>query len=90
MEKLAVYPGSFDPITNGHLDIIRRGLRSFDRLIILIAYNPNKSGLFTVEERMDMVRSVIGDDPRVSIDSYPGLMVNYAKEKGAQVILRGL
>ncbi|HOD34582.1 MAG TPA: pantetheine-phosphate adenylyltransferase [Syntrophales bacterium] len=90
MEKLAVYPGSFDPITNGHLDIIRRGLRFFDRLIILIAYNPSKSGLFTVEERMDMIRAVIGDDARVTIDSYPGLMVNYAREKGAHVILRGL
>ncbi len=89
-ERLAVYPGSFDPITNGHLDIIRRGLRFFDRLIVLVAYNPNKSGLFSVEERMEMIRSVVGSDPRVTIDSFSGLLVNYVKDKGAQVILRGL
>jgi pantetheine-phosphate adenylyltransferase len=90
MERLAVYPGSFDPITNGHLDIIRRGLRCFDRLIILVAYNPNKSGLFSVEERMDLIRTVVGSDSRIMIDSFSGLLVNYVKEKGAQVILRGL
>jgi pantetheine-phosphate adenylyltransferase len=90
MEKLAVYPGSFDPITNGHLDIIKRGLRSFDKLIILIAYNPSKSGLFSVEERLDLIREVIGDDPRVRVDSYSGLLVNYVRDAGAQVILRGL
>ena len=90
MEKLAVYPGSFDPITNGHLDIIRRGLRFFDKLIILVAYNPGKSGLFSVEERMDMIRAVVGDDPRVTVDSFSGLLVEYVKDKGALVILRGL
>ncbi len=90
MEKLAVYPGSFDPITNGHLDIIKRGLRSFDKLIILIAYNPSKSGLFSVEERLELIREVIGDDPRVRVDSYSGLLVNYVRDAGAQVILRGL
>jgi pantetheine-phosphate adenylyltransferase len=90
MERLAVYPGSFDPITNGHLDIIRRGLRFFDRLIILVAYNPNKTGLFSVEERMDMIRAVIGAEPKVTIDNFSGLLVDYVKDKGAQVILRGL
>jgi len=90
MERLAVYPGSFDPITNGHLDIIKRGLRSFDRLIILVAYNPNKSGLFSVNERMEMIRQVVGDDPRIRVDSFSGLLVNYVRDAGAQVILRGL
>ncbi len=90
MEKVAVYPGSFDPITNGHLDIIRRGLRFFDRMIVLVAYNPNKQGLFTVKERMELIRDVIGDEPRITIDSSPGLLVDYVKTAGANVVLRGL
>jgi len=90
MERLAVYPGSFDPITNGHLDIIKRGLRFFDKLIILVAYNPNKSGLFPVEERMELIRQVVGDDPRIRVDSFSGLLVNYVRDSGAAVILRGL
>jgi pantetheine-phosphate adenylyltransferase len=90
MQRVAVYPGSFDPITNGHLDIIRRGMGFFDRLIILIAYNPNKSGLFTVEERTEMIKQVIGDEPRIRIDSSAGLLVDYVKKAGANVILRGL
>jgi len=90
MERTAVYPGSFDPITNGHMDIIRRALRFFDNLIILIAYNPNKSSLFTVEERIDLIRTVIGDDPRIRIDSFSGLLVDYLKKENAHVILRGL
>ncbi len=90
MERVAVYPGSFDPITNGHLDIIRRGLRFFDRMIVLVAYNPNKQGLFTIEERMDLIREVIGSEPKISVDSSPGLLVDYVKTSGANVILRGL
>ncbi len=90
MERVAVYPGSFDPITNGHLDIIRRGLRSFDRLIVLVAYNPNKKGLFSIEERMQLIREVIGNDTRITVDSSPGLLVEYVKNAGANVILRGL
>ena len=90
MEKLAVYPGSFDPITNGHLDIIKRGLRFFDKLIVLVAYNPGKSGLFTVAERMELIRQVVGDDPRIRVDSFSGLLVNYVRDSGAAVILRGL
>lgn len=90
MERTAVYPGSFDPITNGHVDIIRRALRVFDKLIILIAYNPAKSSLFTVEERIDLLKSVIGDEPRIRIDSFSGLLVDYVKKENAQVILRGL
>ena len=91
MRKIAVYPGSFDPITNGHIDIITRGLRMFDELIILVAYNPNKSSLFTVEERMDMIREVVIKDEKIlRVDCSSGLLVDYVQSKGANVILRGL
>ena len=90
MKKIAVYPGSFDPITNGHLDIIKRGLRVFDELIVLIAYNPNKKTLFTVEERVEIIRDVISDFKNVRVDSFDGLLVEYVKVAGANVILRGL
>jgi len=91
MKKIAVYPGSFDPITNGHIDIITRGLRMFDELIILVAYNPNKSSLFSVEERMNLIHEVIAKEhEQVKIDCSPGLLVDYVHGKGANVILRGL
>ncbi len=89
MKKIAVYPGSFDPITNGHIDIITRGLRMFDEMIILVAYNPNKSSLFSVEERMDLVRKCLKGN-NVRVDCSSGLLVDYVKSKGANVILRGL
>ena len=90
MKKIAVYPGSFDPITNGHMDIIKRGLRMFDELIVLIAYNPNKKTLFSVNERLEMVREVIKDCNNVRVESYDGLLVDFVKSAGANVILRGL
>lgn len=90
MEKIAVYPGSFDPITNGHIDIINRGLRCFDKLVILVGYNPVKTFLFSVEERISMIKDLIGDNPRVEVDSYEGLIVDYVEKIGANVILRGL
>jgi len=90
MRRIAVYPGSFDPITNGHVDIIKRGLTMFDQLIVLIAYNPNKTALFTVEERMEMIRDVVKDMAKVKVDSSPGLLVDYVKSAGGSVILRGL
>jgi pantetheine-phosphate adenylyltransferase len=90
MKKIAVYPGSFDPITNGHVDIIKRGIRMFDELIVLIAHNPNKKALFTVEERLGMIREVIRDCENVRVDSFDGLLVEYVKRTGANVILRGL
>ena len=90
MKKIAVYPGSFDPITNGHLDIIKRGIRMFDELIVLIAYNPNKKALFAVEERLEMIREVIKDCENVRVDSFDGLLVDYVKSTGANIILRGL
>jgi len=90
MKKIAVYPGSFDPITNGHVDIIKRGLRMFDELIILIAYNRNKKTLFSVEERSEMIREVIKDCKNVRVDCSDGLLVEFVKDSGANVILRGL
>jgi pantetheine-phosphate adenylyltransferase len=91
MKKIAVYPGSFDPITNGHIDIITRALGMFDELIILVAYNPNKTSLFTVEERRKLIHDVIAKDhEQVKIDCSPGLRVDYVKSQGANIILRGL
>ena len=90
MKKIAVYPGSFDPITNGHVDIIKRGLGVFDELIVLIAHNPNKKTLFSVEERVGMIQEVIREFKNIRVDSFDGLLVDYAKVAGANVILRGL
>ncbi|MEZ4599182.1 MAG: pantetheine-phosphate adenylyltransferase [Syntrophotaleaceae bacterium] len=91
MEKsIAVYPGSFDPITNGHLDIILRGLDIFDRLIVAVAQNASKRGLFSIEERLDLIREAVRDYPQVEVDSFSGLLVNYMAGKGARVVLRGL
>jgi len=90
MKTLAVYPGSFDPITNGHVDLVKRGLRMFDEIIILIATNPDKTSLFSVEERLAMIGEIYKDNDRVRVDSYPGLLVDYVKKCGANVIFRGL
>ena len=89
-KKIAVYPGSFDPITNGHLDIIQRGLEVFEEVIIAVALNSEKRGLFSIQERMDIIREAVGDDPRIKIDTFQGLLVDYVVGKGARVILRGL
>jgi len=90
--RTAVYPGSFDPITNGHIDLVRRTLRVFDRIIVAIATNPDKeNSLFSVEERLQMIREVFkGAEKRVRTDSFEGLLVDYAERVGAQVIIRGL
>jgi pantetheine-phosphate adenylyltransferase len=90
MPDLAIYPGTFDPITNGHLDLIQRGLRIFDRIIVAVAEGSFKKSLFTVEERLEMIREALADTPNVIIDSFPGLLVDYVKTQKAQVILRGL
>ncbi|MDY0191740.1 MAG: pantetheine-phosphate adenylyltransferase [Desulfuromonas sp.] len=87
---IAVYPGSFDPITNGHLDIIQRGLKSFDTVIVAVAKNSSKQSLFSVEERMEMISAAVNNDPRVQVDIIDGLLINYVASKRAQVILRGL
>lgn len=89
-KRLAVYPGSFDPVTYGHLDIIQRGLEVFEELIIAVAANSEKSGLFSFNERMEMIREVVGDDPRVRIETFKGLLVDYVFSRGARVIIRGL
>ena len=89
-EKIAVYPGSFDPITYGHLDIIERGLDVFDNIIIAVARNSDKKGLFSTEERIRHIGEALGDNPRVKVDTFEGLLVDYVVSKGAKVILRGL
>jgi pantetheine-phosphate adenylyltransferase len=91
-DTVAIYPGSFDPITNGHIDLVKRTLRVFDGVIVAIASNPGKDGsLFTVAERLQMVRDVFkGFKGRVRADSFEGLLVNYAERKRATVIIRGL
>lgn len=87
---IAVYPGSFDPITYGHLDIIDRGLEVFDELIVAIARNSGKQSLFTIEERIAMIQRVIGNNPRVRVGTFDGLLVDYVVQNKARVILRGL
>jgi pantetheine-phosphate adenylyltransferase len=87
---VAIYPGSFDPITNGHLDLIERGSKLVDRLIVSILRNDNKQPLFTVEERMEMLEEVAGRFPNVELDYFDGLLVEYAARKNATVILRGI
>jgi pantetheine-phosphate adenylyltransferase len=89
-ETLAIYPGSFDPLTNGHLDLIERGSQLFDRLIVAVLTNLEKEPLFTVSERVDMLREVAGQIPGVSIETFSGLLVDYAARKKAHAILRGI
>ena len=87
---MAIYPGSFDPVTYGHIDVIRRALTIFDRLIVAVAYNLEKNPRFTVEERLDMLRKIAAEIPGVEIDSFKGLLVEYARCRGSSVIVRGL
>ncbi len=86
----AIYPGSFDPITNGHVSILQSGLRAFDHIIVAVLHNPQKSALFTVAERTEMIREALGGDPRFEVDTFEGLLVDYAKKRQANVVLRGL
>ncbi|MHC1781044.1 MAG: pantetheine-phosphate adenylyltransferase [Bacteroidales bacterium] len=88
--KKAVFPGSFDPFTLGHLDVLRSSLRLFDQVIIAVGYNVQKSGYFTVEERMEIVRKSVEGIDNVKIDSYQGLTVDYCRKVGAEFIVRGL
>lgn len=90
MPKAALYAGSFDPITNGHTDLIRRSLQFVDRLVVAVAINVSKEPLFSVEERITLIRAALDDDPRVEVRSFKGLMVKFAKEAGVEVVLRGL
>jgi pantetheine-phosphate adenylyltransferase len=86
----AIFPGSFDPITNGHLDVIHRGIKLFDELIVAVGRSPVKNQLFRPEERMEMIAELITDMPGVSVETFEGLTVEYASNKKADVILRGL
>lgn len=88
--KTAIYPGSFDPLTCGHLDIIQRAARLFDKLIVLVSINPLKSYCFTEEEKVDFVKRVTADLPNVEVDSYDGLLIDYFKQRNADVIVKGL
>ena len=89
-KSLAVFPGSFDPITNGHVDIIARGLSVFDKVVIAILMNPEKKPLFSVEERVRIIREAYRGERRIKVDTFSGLLVDYAERVGASVIVRGL
>jgi len=88
--RVCIYPGSFDPITNGHMNLIERALHIFDKVIIAVANNPDKDPLFTTEEKKEMIQTAVENNPRVIVDSFDGLLVDYARSKGVHVILRGL
>lgn len=90
MARTAIYPGSFDPPTRGHVTIVTRGLGIFDKVIVAVATNPGKNPLFTMDERMDMMREVFNDQPRVDVRTFSGLLVDAARAHGACAILRGL
>ena len=91
MSRIAVYPGSFDPVTNGHLDIIKRAAKVFDKVIVLVSYNAKKcGGTFQIPERVDFIKRSIKDLPNVVVDSYTGLLADYVKIAGASAIVKGL
>ncbi len=90
MQRIAIYPGSFDPVTNGHLDIAERGLKLFDKVIIAILKNPVKSFLFTVEERLEMIETSFQKYPNIEVETFDGLLVDYAAKRKSHAILRGM
>lgn len=90
MKKIAVYPGSFDPITYGHIDIIKRGLTIFDEIIVAVAANSQKNALFTTAERVELISEVVKEEERVTVDTFNGLLIDYVSSRGAHVIIRGL
>ena len=87
---VAIYPGSFDPITNGHVDIIQRALGIVDRVVVAIAENVRKAPLFSIDERRAHIQSAVGGNPRVEVDAFEGLLIEYAQRRGAKVVVRGL
>jgi|TARA_Y100000310_G_C20691451_1_gene822531 pantetheine-phosphate adenylyltransferase len=88
--KTAVYPGSFDPVTNGHIDVIKRALKIFDNVIVAVGDNPGKKPLFTTEERLEMLKESTKDLKNIEIDSFSGLLLDYARSKNSKIIIRGL
>jgi pantetheine-phosphate adenylyltransferase len=90
MKKLGVFPGQFDPITNGHLDVIRRGVRLFDELVVAVGINPEKREFFTLDERVEMIEHLLSDTPGVRVERYTGLTVDFCREIGGTAILRGI
>ncbi len=90
MSQIAIYPGTFDPITNGHLDIIKRAAKLFDKVIVAVAMNTGKSPLFTMEERKDMIAKAVKKIPNVEVDLFSGLIVEYCQQQGATALIRGL
>lgn len=88
--RLAIYPGSFDPLTNGHLSLIQRGLKMFDKIVVALAVNPKKTPLFSVDERKQLILGAVANDPRVEVDDFQGLLVEYARRRQINVVLRGL
>lgn len=89
-QKLAIYPGTFDPLTNGHLSIIKRALKIFDKLVVAILTNPTKTPLFSLEERISMLNEIFRDEENVEVDTFNGLLIDYAVKKKSNVIVRGL
>ena len=88
--SLAIYPGSFDPITKGHIDVLKKAVKIFDKVIIAVSINPAKTAMFSIEERIDMIKKSIEEIKNVEVDSFEGLTAEYAKNKGAKAIIRGL
>jgi pantetheine-phosphate adenylyltransferase len=88
--KTAVYPGSFDPVTNGHIDVIKRALKIFDKIIITVGDNPGKKPAFSIEERLEMLRECTKDMGNAEIDTFSGLLIDYVRKKGSRIIIRGL
>jgi pantetheine-phosphate adenylyltransferase len=90
VNKVAIYPGSFDPFTNGHINIIERGIKVFDRIIVAVAHNASKKTTFTLEERVEIIREIFRDRPEIKVDYFEGLLVEYAKKVGTNIVLRGM
>jgi pantetheine-phosphate adenylyltransferase len=90
MSGIAVYPGTFDPITNGHADIMRRSLKIFDRVVVALAENVRKQPLFSIDERKAMIADALDADPRLEVDSFQGLLIDYVRRRNARVVIRGL
>ena len=89
-EKIAIYPGTFDPLTSGHLSLIRRGCEIFDRIIVAVAIDSGKAPLFTIEERVEMIKEAVNDNPKIEVEPFSGLLVEYADQKNINTILRGM